>query len=390
MARYSISLVYLLLGSINFIQAEKNKSLTSRLLDNTGGEEYYVGPTFIDDGLAQLTDFAGQCIDEQMMNANDPIDAMFKTMEKYCSAVQETKFELALKNYEQCDGARIEDFIETYWDSVVGVAMTCSGYMYRSLTAAYNEFQSEFLSMKHLPFEDRMPAECIESLLGNHGFGNFIRQNMMSPKRDFDCLKTLGREVPNCTLRKWPVPIVGPVLKFFSCADGNFDAAYAEICDGELEVLNNCLPSLKEIKNANEGSCKTWINTCTIAEFTNGKMPSFAMIMPAPLSAAPFPDICVNDDVTARYKAYQNACLSKEDLKIWSKSTNSGKALGSSSRASATGNNSSSSSNHTTLFFGFLIGVVGTVGVAFLIDYRKKRAGNFNHLSNSSPNSEFT
>lgn len=189
------------------------------------------------------------------------------------------------------------------------------------------------------------------------------------------CFKNLGHEVPSCTLRVWPVPLVGPVFQFLSCANTNFGAMYNDkVCDDEIEVLGNCLPSLQEIKNANDGSCDTWIKTCTMARINNEESFSYAMLMPAPLSAAPFPDICVDDDVKARYEAYQQTCLLKEDLEIWSGSRTSavGSVMGS---AFSTGSNSSSSSNTGVLFFGFMFGVLGTVGLAFLIDYRNRRAG---------------
>jgi len=360
MARYStISLVYLILGAVNFTQAE-----------------YDEGPSLISDGLAQFSDFAGQCVDEKMMNSDDPIEFAFNAMNNYCTEPQAKKFELALKNYEKCDGASITDFIESYWDSVVGMAMTCSGYFYSAVTTTMAEYESDFFEMKNVPFRKRLPDECIESLLGNHGFGNFMRNNFMSPKKDYDCMKNLGREVPSCTLRVWPVPLVGPVFQFFSCASTNMEAMYDDVCDDEIDMLTNCLPSLDEIKNADDGSCETWIKSCTIIPMNREEEPSYAMLMPAPLSAAPFPDICLNDDgnARARYKAYQQACLLKEDLEIWSEPRTSlfGGSMGSSS---STGRKSSSSSNTLVMFFGFMFGVVGTVGVAFLIDYRNRRAG---------------
>jgi len=361
MARYStISLVYLILGAVNFTQAEN-----------------YEGVSLISEGIAQFSDVAGQCVDEKMMNSKDPIELALNTMTNYCTEPQAKKFEVALKNFETCDGASITDFIESYWDSVVGATMTCSGYFYSAVTTGIAEYESDFFEIKNLPFEKRLPNECIESLLGNHGFGNFIRNNFMSPKKDYDCIKNLGRWVPSCTLPVWPVPIVGPVFQFLSCASTNMEAMYDDVCADEIEVLANCLPSLDEIKNADDGSCDTWIKTCTVARINSDEEFSYAMMMPAPLSAAPFPDICLNDDVNARYKAYQQACLLKEDLEIWSKPRTSfiGDSMGSSS---STGRKSSSSSNTHVMFFGFMFfgfmfSVVGTVVVAFLIDYYRNR-----------------
>lgn len=357
MIRYSASLIYLLFGAINLTQAEN----------------YYEGPAFVSDSLAQLSDVAFQCVDEKMMSSStDPFDIAFSTMENYCSDSQDTKFELALRKYEKCSGASLEDFIETFWSAEFGAIMTCSGYVYRSAKSAMDDYEKNG-EMKDLPFKERMPEECIDSLMGNNAFGNFFRENWISPKREYRCLKTLGEEVPNCTLRRWPVPIVGAVFRFFSCAAPNVEVVSVSECNDELEVMNKCLPSVGEIKKANKGSCKTWTETCTLGEINEDGRPVMHMMLPAPLSSSPFPDTCADEDINARYKAYQQACFPKEDLELWNEAKTS--AFGGLMTSSKSKRSKSSSSSGKFLLYGLVLGIVGTVGAAVLIDRRNRNAG---------------
>lgn len=337
----------------------------------------------VDVGFSKLHDIATQCVDQEIMTGQDWIGSALKKYDQYCTDTQASKFEAKLMDYNECSGTNFEAFIETFWDAMMGMSMTCASYFYKHGTEILMDFMTGSLSQ--LPFRDHMSPECVDSLLGNNAFGDFVREHSIHPKKDAECLVKLGRQVPDCTLRRWPVSIPGSILKAYSCMNNKMQEM--DMCDTEVEALK-CLPSVTDIKKSKSGDmCQKWAETCTIDKLNAGKYPSVIMILPPPLSAQPFPDICdevdSSHDVSARLKAYQEACLSVEDRKIWTQGTSGvatvpmtetvKKLKSAQEKAEQTPKDekSSSSSGFMLFFFGLVVGVGGTALVV-----KKKSSGN--------------
>jgi len=371
MARYPTSLVCIFLAT-SFTEASRLKFLTSRLLEFTDDDYYEEDSSIVQQGLDLLTDLAGQCMDPQMMNAVDPVASLFDKYEDYCTDSQVTEFESALKTYNDCTGTNLSDFIETFWSAMVGVGMTCAPYVYKSLKQMSDAAERLSITM---PFKLRMPDECVDSLMGDNAFGDFYREHTIHPGKDRVCLAQLGRTVPDCTLRRWPVPIVGAVLKYYSCAGDKLAELTADMCAKEVRALSSCLPSVNEIKGAsvNDSQCQSVVKHCSIDKLVKEEEYSVMMLLPSPLSAAPLSDTCADSDlseeVSIRLEAFHRACSSNEDRAIWTQS-GAGVATVSSTQRTRE-NDSSGNSTGKTLVFGFVIGIVCTLGLTTFISRKK-------------------
>lgn len=263
-----------------------------------------------------LIDMTMQCLDDSTLNSfldsTNPLDML----QNYCDMEQESLFEKELSSYEQCSGASISEFVQSIASAVFGGAMTCSPYLFDTFVS----FSEQGVPTFPLP---RIPEECVNSFLGRNGVGHFMRNEMIMTKKGMACLATLGNSVPDCTLYRWPVPIVGPILKFASCAYPMFEDMFAMSCDYELSVLSSCLPRVSEITDATSDMCSEWIGRCALEDLKYGILPFTGMILPPPLWAPPLNDICHDHslyyDVSEQYESFRDACIPEEDKKIWVK-----------------------------------------------------------------------
>jgi len=169
----------------------------------------------------------------------------------------------------------------------------------------------------------RIPQQCVDSFLGDNSVGNFMRNEMIMTKNGMTCLAKLGQSVPDCTIYRWPVPIVGPLLKVASCAYPMFEDIVSMSCEYELFVLSECLPLVSDMKNASDEMCYKWIDQCAQKDMEFGPMPFFGMTLPPPLTARPLNDICHDQDlydrVSRQYEIFRDECIPKEDKNIWKK-----------------------------------------------------------------------
>lgn len=329
----------------------------------------------LDDG--KLMDIATQCIDAQGM------PYYLNRLDNYCTDTQASKFELALVDYNSCTSTDFSALVETFWDALLGVSLMCAPYYYKVSNVVeqsyyFNDYDDDHAISKILEFlKQPMPHECLYSLLGDNAFGDFIRQHTISPGKERECLATLGRQVPDCTLRRWPVPIPGFFLKAYSCMENKF--LELDPCKVEMEALK-CLPTVNEIKESNSDAlCQEWTKVCTHDRILVFKTPSITLLLPPPLSAHPLSDICKDTDisngVSARLEAYQHKCLSDEYRKIWSQGTHGVPNVPITlkmARQKKNNGKSSSSSGFGAFMFGLIIGIACT---ALLSIFNKRRNG---------------
>lgn len=368
MMRCSTFLVYLGAASLSISEIEANA---------IGNYPSTTSDSLVDSNFEKLQDIAAQCIDTKIMNGEDMITNALEKFEDYCTDTQTSKFESALLDYNDCTDTNFADFIETLWDASLGMTLTCASYFYKHGPALLVEITAGNIS--EMPFREHMPPECVDSLLGRNAFGDFLREHTIHPKKDAKCLAKLGLKVPDCTLRRWPVPIPGSALKSYSCMSNKVQQEL-DVCKAEVEALK-CLPDVSYFKKLSDAEqdaeCQKLARTCTIDRFNAGKVPSMIMFLPPPLSAQPLPDICDDDlshDASTRLKAYQMVCFSEEDRNIWTSgergtanvpltdAVQKVKAAQKSTEQSSTRDmKSSSSSGFGVFLFGLIAGIVCTV-----------------------------
>merc|ERR1719330_61254 len=388
MVRYSTPFVYFVINAIRVTESTKHKSIVSRLLENYEIQDENEAFS-VDDMFDALSDSMDQCVDAQMMNPIDPIGGFLNKLDDYCDESQAAKFEAALDEYNLCTGASLSDFIETLLPAIIGTTMTCAPFFYGTMTDITQRYYSEGKS-SDLIFQKRMPDKCVDSLLGDNPFGNFFREHTIHPGKDRVCLAELGRAVPDCTLNRWPIPLPGTFFQIYACLENKIDAVTNQMCSQEIEAITYCLPTADDInaaienKNANDKNtqCDMWIKACTIDSMTYYDMPSIHMLVPRPLSAAPFSDTCMNvdssHDASSRLEAYQSACIPEEDRDIWSDGTGvpelSTSTYESSTYESSKSKDSESNSGSSFWKFslGLFCGIVAAVGAAVFWDRRRK------------------
>jgi len=128
--------------------------------------------------------------------------------------------------------------------------------------------------------------------------------------------------------------------------------------------------------------CDMWIKACTIDSIGYYDTPSIHMLLPRPLSAAPFSDTCMSvdssHDASSRLEAYQSACIPEEDRDIWSDGTGvpelSTSRLSTSTYESSKSKDSESNSGSSFWKFslGLFVGIVAAAGAAVFWDRRRK------------------
>jgi len=276
--------------------------------------------------------------------------------------------------------------------------MTCAPYFYEVFTKLEKHYYGDDNVYSELIFQKRMPDECVASLLGDNAFGIFFREHTMHPGKDRECLAELGRVVPDCTLRRWPIPLPGLLFQMYTCLENKTEAITNQICTQEVEVLSNCLPTADEIKTTTDENkdvyvrkiqCDQWAKACTIDSINSDDIPSIYMLLPRPLSAAPLSDTCMSidssHDASSRLAAYQRVCIPEKDREMWSDGT--GVPELSTSRLSSSSFGSSNSNSFWKFSLGFICGMAAVVGAAVFWDRRRKENVYAHVVTLNPPNS---
>ena len=145
---------------------------------------------------------------------------------------------------------------------------------------------------------------------------------------DSACFAALSTSLPDCTLNEWPIPIVGSLLKSFSCIYANIVPSVEAICEYELEMFATCLDG---IDRATQADCTTYIQTC--AGGGDEEIISWHMMLPPPFLGMPLSDTCTrvatesagrnenNGEMYARgvanYNKFIELCTSPDDAELW-------------------------------------------------------------------------
>jgi len=311
---------------------------------------------------------------EECLQGFDPtifLEDPFVTMGAYCDSKDEKKFKNALDAFETCSDFNLKDVIETFASAILGLVLNCGSYFLK-ISDTMDMMMATGNGNLDLPI---VPDNCVDALLGDNPFGNMMLASNEFPKRELGCFHDLADTLPLCTLKEWPVPIVGNWLKSISCIIGSMDTMVQPMVDmmtlSDLEQLSICLPA-----DISEQNCQSVLDSCGQQETI------ISMYLPAPFNAAPLSDLFQDaaqnagadkprfESTLKRYEEYRQSCTSAEDRAIWervpSKSVSTSDLLGIQKAGSA------SSKFLPGFFTGALLACVG-----FFL-FLKKKGGSSN------------
>ena len=235
--------------------------------------------------------------------------------------------------------------------------MNCARYI-------YDYSYGYFLSFP-LP---RVPDQCVNAFVGENPMEDMIRYTLDHPGLDAKCYTQFSEDIPQCTLKQWPVPLPGSVLKVSSCVAGELVPEQEAVCDYQMEILQTCLPDDPELLDGQQTDEKTCGKRITQV----GKSLSTLVTFPAPFAGLPLSDVCRDraiqyPDALKKFNGFQDSCVSDDDKKFWL--TGSGAASLSSYNQYSNGGGSSGGSKAGTFFTGLFSGMI-LIGAAFFAKRR--------------------
>ncbi|KAL3934343.1 MAG: hypothetical protein SGBAC_009915 [Bacillariaceae sp.] len=296
--------------------------------DNLGQESNPFG------GMDQTDDFAsalgsyggdmmammfGQCLNN--IDINKMMDDPFADVKNRCSDQQAATFNSALDSFNTCAGFDLKELIEDFGSMYIGFLMNCGSYAMEVAQElediGMGMEDMEKLKAKESPLP-RVPAECVDALVGDNPFGTAFLYAEEYPEREQKCFSELAGKLPMCALSEWPVPIVGSWLSAFSCIYGNAQDVIMPLMQdtltSELAMLNECIP-----QEINASNCKAIRNKCVF----DYEMPAMTMALPPPFWTPPMAQTCKDiaanqfGDLMARYDTFRQTCVPAADLAIW-------------------------------------------------------------------------
>lgn len=249
---------------------------------------------------------------------------MLDVLDNYCDSHETTQFEKALKDFQKCSNIDMKAYYETFADSIVGVTLSCARYfvdlvpsVMMSIAAAAGYYGNGSGASGLFPLP-RVPDQCLDTFMGDNPLGNTIRNGLEHPGLDVKCYKALSEDVPSCTLKQWPIPIPGTVVKVSSCVNSEMLPEIESTCDAQFSLLNECLDDPRLTlppQKQNDETCAKWISKC-------GNAGSTFVAMPAPLNALPLSDVCqerieIHPEAAKLFEAFQKSCIAEDDMKYW-------------------------------------------------------------------------
>jgi hypothetical protein len=223
--------------------------------------------------------------------AMDAISSFFSAVGDKCPPNKESDFKEAMSSFETCAGIDLMEIIQTLPSAILGMDLVCLQSILKQVSASDD-----------LTDPVELGEDCVESLFGTNPLGNLIRSLYLRPDHTIPCFKALSNAVPDCTLPMWPMPVVGAWLKDFTCMVGAASPFLDDMCQAELDVLDECL--------GQDGA------DCNAANVECAKQDSSMFALPAPLLGSPVSDACRRVaktqgmlGVVDRYEKTTKACI---------------------------------------------------------------------------------
>jgi len=325
----------------------------------------------------------GKLVDQFIEQGMGNDDADMMTMipmvldifDNYCDKNHADQFEKALRDFQKCSNIDMKAHYETFADSLVGVTLTCARYfvdLFPSIMMSMMPGPAGYYGMSSIFPLPRIPDQCLDTFLGDNPLGHMIRSGLEHPGLDMKCYKKLSEDVPSCTLKQWPIPIPGSIVKVSSCVQSEMLPEMESTCDMQFSILDECLddPLVLQGQKQDEETCSKWISQC-------GNAGSTFIAMPAPLNGLPLSDVCkerieVHPDSAKAFEAFQKSCVADDDIKFWK--NGGGTASLKSFNKYNSGSDSSGGSVFKIFFLGLLTGMTALGAAVYL---RKRRQDDF-------------
>lgn len=354
--------------------------------DIFGGSPSSFETSFNDDSLPFLLSAVSDSGVEQCFEGfklNDLMADPLATVAEYCTPSEAKKFNNALDAFETCSQFDLKQVIETIASAYLGLTLNCGSYVLQAMDLFDNALLGENDDIDLMLSLPRVPDTCVDAFLGDNPFGNMILEYNKYPERELACFTDLANSLPSCTLKEWPVPIVGNWLKSVSCIFGNVETMVEPLMDmmvmSELEQLSGCLPT-----NISKENCQSVLDSCH-----NADEPIMSLYLPAPFRGAPLPakvqqianDAPQFESALKRYEQYRQSCIPAEDRAIWERDP--GKTSQITSNMFEKQSSFQKARSSSTFWPGFITGaILASVGFFALSKVRglKGRAKPFNNI----------
>lgn len=296
---------------------------------------------------------------------SDPVDilkdavALFPGM---CDSDQGTQFESALAEFKTCSSFDIETIMETVIDAEIGALLECM--------VAIAPMADQFLAIMEEGGEDtlyelELPELCVESFVGQNPMGDMVRTWGLYPDRIMPCFDALSTSTPPCTLQRWPIPLIGPILQKVTCLVGGLAPLLESVAVETLQSMQNCLPS-----DMSSNECKDVKMDCATQGFES-------LMFPKPLNGIPLSDLTIRvasekgmSDAVQRYDNFLEKC-NPTPWKGWSYASGEYSSLAMVGSPAST----NSGSNGKGIFLnGMLCGIIvsAVISAAMFLVYRKR------------------
>lgn len=320
-------------------------------------------------------------IDISMMGAanqitNTPGDVMTPlrkfadAMKHSCQGSDEAQFRQALSDFEACSSIDLKDYIEFLPSAAVGMMESCFDVFIDVEESVMEQIQSNpMMTQPDLSkMNIKISQQCFDSYLGDNVFGNANLISSMKPENTISCLSTLSKSIPACTLKVWPIPIVGDVLRPATCLLGQMAPVVEAMALTELQKLDRCLPT----KYSSPLTCDDIRNVCT----TEGSSLFQATALISSFSGMPLSDEYAKvaqtnglEDALTKYDEFQKKCSGHDWNALLAGEAHDASVPSTSSARGAVPSTSSSlsepSSNSAGSFFGGLATGLVVAGVAW-------------------------
>ena len=162
------------------------------------------------------------------------INKFFGNVSDECSDDQIEDFDTIFDEFQSCAGYDLKEFIEDFPSAIVGTLLECI------ITSDYSDVSdwTDLNSLSSIKISDR----CLDFEFGPNSFGNLLRETWLHTDRVLPCFSMLSSKVPSCTVDYHPIPVVGSMVKSFTCIAGRMSKTIDDILKIEMKTLKLCLP----------------------------------------------------------------------------------------------------------------------------------------------------
>jgi hypothetical protein len=250
-----------------------------------------------------MNDYINAMMDAAMMdNEEDKVSFLFDFMENQlaeegemnCTEEQVAQYNDAGSDFLKCIGWNQEDFN--------------SREMYDQIKENCEQIMDPSNAMMMQP-DDEGLQRCLDTIMGDNPIGNFLRDLYHHPGKYCKCMASLDEATPECFVTlpndvgRVPLSVVKKEICLLEIGCDAIDG----FCEGEIQSLDECLPSLED----KSFSCLQVIEDCSLLS-----SPPISIVAPPELTMSELPDSCVrvhdesfpDTNVVERYTQFNDVC----------------------------------------------------------------------------------